>query len=243
MFLVKLGHPMSELTPAPQPLGVNGQRRSNAGEELVAILSIAVLVDASIQPASALQARLLASAIDYASVLGVVAGAAIAVHLESATERSALRRVLAERAFFPVYQPIVVLRTGQPIGYEALTRFVDGTPPDVRFARAAAVGVGFDFELAAIEAAIAGAPPIDGDAFLAVNVSPDLVVRAGRRLRGVLERHRSVSSSKSRSMRRSPTTARSAAPSRGSARSRSRSTMPEPVTPACVTSSRSDRPG
>jgi EAL domain-containing protein (putative c-di-GMP-specific phosphodiesterase class I)/DNA-binding response OmpR family regulator len=158
-----------------------------AGEELVAILSIAVVLDVRVEPASVLQARLLASAIDYASVLGVIAGAAMTLHLESATERAALRRVLAERAFFPVYQPIVVLRTGQPIGYEALTRFVDGTPPDIRFARATAVGVGFDFELAAIEAAIAGAPPIEGDAFLAVNVSPDVVTRAGRRLRGVLD--------------------------------------------------------
>jgi EAL domain-containing protein (putative c-di-GMP-specific phosphodiesterase class I)/DNA-binding response OmpR family regulator len=157
-----------------------------AGDELVAILSIAV-VDASIQPAPVLQARLLASAIDYASVLGVVAGAAIAVRLESATERAALRRVLAGGAFFPVYQPIVLLRTGDPVGYEALTRFVDGTPPDVRFARAAAVGLGFDFELAAIEAAIATAPPIEAGAFLAVNVSPDLVLRADRRLRRVLD--------------------------------------------------------
>ena len=96
--------------------------------------------------------------------------------------------MLASRRFFPVYQPIVALRTQEVIGYEALTRFADGTPPDVRFARAAAVGLGHDFELAAIEAAIDSAPSIGPAGFLAVNVSPGLVVTAGKRLKRVVKR-------------------------------------------------------
>jgi EAL domain-containing protein (putative c-di-GMP-specific phosphodiesterase class I)/DNA-binding response OmpR family regulator len=156
-----------------------------AGEDLVGLLSIGILVDSGTVPVPMLQEKLLASAIDYASVLGAVAGPAIADHRRSAREKAGLRRVLASHEFFPVYQPIVSLRTGLVAGYEALTRFIDGTPPDVRFARATAVGVGFEFELAAIDAAIVAAPPMEAGKFLSVNVSPGLVMTA-RRLRRVL---------------------------------------------------------
>jgi EAL domain-containing protein (putative c-di-GMP-specific phosphodiesterase class I)/CheY-like chemotaxis protein len=160
-----------------------------AGDDLVGLLSIASVFDERRGSLSMLRARLLASAIDYASVLGVVAGRAIADRRLSAREKVELRRVLADRRFFPVFQPIVSLRSGTVVGHEALTRFVDGTPPAVRFARAAAVGLGFDFELAAIEAAIAAAPPNGADGFLAVNVSPGLVVTAGKRLKRVLTKY------------------------------------------------------
>ena len=160
----------------------------HAGEDLVGMLSIATVVDERKDSVSMLRARLLASAIDYASVLGVVAGPAIADRRAWAREKSDLKRVLSSRRFFPVFQPIVALRDREVVGQEALTRFVDGTPPDVRFARAAAVGLGFEFELGAIEAAISAAPSVGADGFLAVNVSPGLVVTAGKRLKRVLQR-------------------------------------------------------
>lgn len=159
-----------------------------AGENLVGLLSIATVIDEGTGSVAMLRARLLASAIDYASVLGVVAGPAITDGRQSAREKADLRRVLAGRRFFPVFQPIVALSTREVVGYEALTRFADGTQPEIRFARAAAVGLGFDFELAAIEAAIAAAPPIPRGGFLAFNVSPGLVVTAGKRLKRVLKR-------------------------------------------------------
>lgn len=158
-----------------------------AGEAFIGLLSIASGVDDKVA-LPMLQARLLASAIDYASVLGVVAGPAIADRRLAAREKAELGRVLASGRFFPVYQPIVELGSRDVVGYEALTRFADGTPPDVRFARAAALGLGFDFELAAIEAAIAAAPPIGPEGFLSLNVSPALIVTAGKRLRRVLKR-------------------------------------------------------
>jgi EAL domain-containing protein (putative c-di-GMP-specific phosphodiesterase class I) len=156
-----------------------------AGEDLVGLLSIGIVVDSGAAQVPLIEAKLLASAIDYASVLGAVAGPAIADRRRSATEKAGLRRVLADREFFAVYQPIVSLRTGHVAGYEALTRFTDGTAPDVRFAQAAAVGIGFEFELAAIDAAISAAPPMEAGVFLSVNVSPGLVLTA-RRLRRVL---------------------------------------------------------
>ncbi len=160
-----------------------------AGEDLVGMLSIASVFDERTDSLSMLRARLLASAIDYASVLGVVAGPAFADRRQSAREKAELRRVLTERRFFPVFQPIVSLGTREVVGHEALTRFIDGTEPSIRFARASAVGLGFDFELATIEAAIGAAPAAGDDGFLAVNVSPGLVVTAGKRLKRVLTRY------------------------------------------------------
>ena len=159
-----------------------------AGDDFVGLLSIASLIDERGGPVSTRQARLLASAIDYASAVAVVAGPAFAKRQGPAREKSDLRAVLTSRRFFPVYQPIVALRSREVVGYEALTRFADGAPPDVRFARAAAVGLGFDLELAAIEAAVEAAPPIGAAGFLGVNVSPGLVVAAGKRLKRALRR-------------------------------------------------------
>jgi EAL domain-containing protein (putative c-di-GMP-specific phosphodiesterase class I)/CheY-like chemotaxis protein len=156
------------------------------GDDLVGLLVIGMVVDASTAPMSLVQARLLSSAIDFASVLGAAAGSTIADRRQSANEKADLREVLVARKFFPVFQPIVSLRTGNVVGHEALTRFIDETPPDLRFARAAAVGIGFDFELAAIEAAIEAAPSLPVGGFLSLNVSPGLVVAAGRRLRRIL---------------------------------------------------------
>jgi EAL domain-containing protein (putative c-di-GMP-specific phosphodiesterase class I) len=44
--------------------------------------------------------------------------------------RERVRRALAEGGLKLVFQPIVALASGEPVGYEALTRFADGTPPD-----------------------------------------------------------------------------------------------------------------
>ena len=156
----------------------------HAGDTLVGMLSIG----SSSSPTPVLQATILAGAIDYASILGFVAGSSLVDRRKSSEEEAHLRRALDESAYFPVYQPVVSLRTGLPVGYEALTRFNDGTPPATRFDRAAALGLGFDYELAAIDAAIAAAPPMGPDHFLSLNVSPELVVAATGRLRESLAR-------------------------------------------------------
>ncbi len=82
--------------------------------------------------------------------------------------------VLAEHRFHVVYQPIYSLSDGALLAVEALTRF-DAEPrrtPDVWFEAAAAAGLGGELELAAIEAAVAGAAGLPPGIALSVNASP-----------------------------------------------------------------------
>lgn len=64
-------------------------------------------------------------------------------------------------------------------GYEALTRFADGTPAEPRFAEAAQVGMGLEIEAATLAAAISAADELPGAAWLSVNVSPRFLVEGG----------------------------------------------------------------
>ncbi len=154
----------------------------HAGDELVGLLWLGVGQEAQ-RPAPVRRAGLLASAIDYASILGATVGSALADRRGRAAIRAELQGALAARAFHPVFQPMVDLGSRHIVGYEALTRFADGTRPDLRFAQAAAVGLGPDYELAAIEAALAAASRLPSDAFLSLNASPGLVLGSTRRLR------------------------------------------------------------
>src|SRR5262249_10564986 len=75
------------------------------------------------------------------------------------TLRSQLTRVhsaLQDDALLPVYQPIVDLRTLEPCGHEALSRFRlrPVRPPSEWFADADAAGFGPQLELRAIRSAI-----------------------------------------------------------------------------------------
>jgi len=126
------------------------------------------------------QATLLAASIDYASMLSAVAGHAIMDRHRAAATRASLRRVLDLAEFYPVFQPIVEIAERTVIGYEALTRFRDGTLPDVRFAEAAGLGLGFEYEAAAIEAALAGARRLPDDSIITLNASPGFVLEGSR---------------------------------------------------------------
>jgi EAL domain-containing protein (putative c-di-GMP-specific phosphodiesterase class I)/CheY-like chemotaxis protein len=156
-----------------------------AGDALVGVLNIGGRSDTP-TPSLGEQAKLMAAAIDYASILTAVAGPALADRRETVEVRARLKRDLAARAFYPVFQPIVALETRQVVGFEALTRFNDGTAPNVRFAEASAFGLGVDYELSAIEAALAEAPKLPKGSFLTMNVSPAVALGAGRRLRRLL---------------------------------------------------------
>jgi EAL domain-containing protein (putative c-di-GMP-specific phosphodiesterase class I) len=100
-----------------------------------------------------------------------------------------LPRVLAERRFRPVFQPIYDLADGRLLAVEAVTRF-DGVPdrsPDRWFAAAHAAGLGVELELAAIEAALHGAQGLPTGVRLSCNASPATV--ADQRLVELVRAH------------------------------------------------------
>jgi EAL domain-containing protein (putative c-di-GMP-specific phosphodiesterase class I)/CheY-like chemotaxis protein len=157
-----------------------------AGDDLVGILTIGIVNNAVKSPLVR-RAKLLAAAIDYANVLSTRAGAAFADRRDVAATRARLRQVLTALQFHPVFQPIVELETSAIVGFEALTRFDDGTRPEVRFAEAAQVGLGPDFELATIRAALEGGARLPDDVFLSLNVTPGFVLHGDRRFRRLVK--------------------------------------------------------
>jgi EAL domain-containing protein (putative c-di-GMP-specific phosphodiesterase class I) len=148
--------------------------------------SVVLGIDPAVRSDSdAARSRLLAAAIDSAALVGVVLGPGLEASEHVWADRTRLADVIEQRQFTPVFQPIVDLASRQVVGYEALTRFADGTRPDVRFAEATRIGMGLDLELAAAAAALDVSDALPASQWLTINVSPELVVE-GARLRQLL---------------------------------------------------------
>ncbi len=103
---------------------------------------------------------------------------AVALARRRAEARDRIEGTIETAAFGPVYQSIVDLSSGATVGYEALTRFGDGTPPDEVFATARECGLGITLEKATLRAAIAGARRLPHPGWLSLNVSPPLLADA-----------------------------------------------------------------
>ena len=123
--------------------------------------------------------------VEFADLAGALIGRDVAERTEAGRGRNHIADVIARRAFRPVFQPIVDLRRNEIVGYEALTRFTDGSNPEVLFDEAAAVGLGVDLETATLGAALAAAEALPGSAWLNLNASPELIL-AGEPLRRLL---------------------------------------------------------
>jgi EAL domain-containing protein (putative c-di-GMP-specific phosphodiesterase class I) len=92
--------------------------------------------------------------------------------------RQRFSRLLAEKKFHTVYQPIINLAQMRIIGYEALSRF-DLDPvrsPDKWFAEAKSIGMDVDLEIACIESAVQVMTVMEHDCYLSINVSPELLM-------------------------------------------------------------------
>ena len=161
-----LPHEVDEIHATPMRLG----------ERMVGIFLLGTMPSGHVaSPAG----DVLAATIDYAAVATAVLGPALAERGRETHERHVLERVLSEHAFHPVFQPIVGLSEGEVIGYEALTRFADGTAPDRRFAEAARLGLGREFEEATLAEILRGAEQLPRGKWLSLNISPELVLRSG----------------------------------------------------------------
>lgn len=95
-----------------------------------------------------------------------------------ASSRRVWRAIEDEDAFGMVFQPIVTLSGREIVGAEALARFAGPPtqPPNSWFEEAAAVSLGVDLELVAVEKALDGMLDFPPEVYLSVNVSPATLV-------------------------------------------------------------------
>jgi EAL domain-containing protein (putative c-di-GMP-specific phosphodiesterase class I) len=111
---------------------------------------------------------------EFAVVAAALLGPTLAAWEGRENARARIRDIIDQRAFVPVFQPIVEIASGSVIGFEALTRFADGLRPDLRFAEAAAAGLGAQLEMACLRAAVTAATDLPSDGWLSLNASPAL---------------------------------------------------------------------
>ena len=119
-----------------------------------------------------------------ASLLGALLAPGLETRHHEADARARIQAILGGSAFTALFQPIVELHTGTVVGHEALSRFADGTLPDVVFGMAGRAGLGIELEVATMRAALEAATSLPPDAYLSLNASPALI--ASGELRGLL---------------------------------------------------------
>ena len=102
--------------------------------------------------------------------------------------RAEIASAIETGAFRTVFQPMVALYKSEVVGYEALTRFDDGTRPDQWFADASALGLGPELELATIRTAVAAARALPPGRFVTINLSPELLLSRQEDLRASISR-------------------------------------------------------
>jgi EAL domain-containing protein (putative c-di-GMP-specific phosphodiesterase class I)/CheY-like chemotaxis protein len=100
------------------------------------------------------------------------------VAAERAQRRSRIEQLLRDGRLTMVFQPIANLASRETVGVEALARFdaEPRRPPNEWFADAADVGLGAELELAAVNIALSHLSRLPAPQYIAVNVSPDIVV-------------------------------------------------------------------
>jgi EAL domain-containing protein (putative c-di-GMP-specific phosphodiesterase class I) len=121
----------------------------------------------------------LPSVSEAAAVAGTILAPALLARRETGAARVQITKLIAAGAFHPEFQPIVDLITGLTVGFEALTRFTSGDPPDRVFSNAAEAGIGCELEAATMRAAVRDAAFLPHDAWLSLNVSPSFLATSG----------------------------------------------------------------
>jgi PAS domain S-box-containing protein len=117
----------------------------------------------------------MASLTEVAAVMGALLGPEASRRQGRREARARLEQVIADAAYEPVFQPIVDLLNGRRAGFEARTRFADGTTAETVFARARGCGMEHALELATLRSAIRAAEDLPVDAWLGLNISAGLL--------------------------------------------------------------------
>jgi len=154
----------------------------------VGLLVLGSSTDAPLPARARMIDELLAEAIDFAGVATGLLGLSLHARAERDRRRADMAALVRDGAFAAAFQPMVELEGGDVIGFEALTRFHDGSGPEARFAEAAGLGLGTELELATLATAVSASQALPDDAFLSVNVSPGLVLERHDDLCRVIER-------------------------------------------------------
>lgn len=113
--------------------------------------------------------------------LGSFAGGLVGTQAEAARHLDSSRRsilsIVENRLFHPVFQPVIDLASGAVVGFEALTRFSDGRPPDEHFALAASAGMSVELEIACAAYAVSEADHLPTGTWFSLNFSPSVIAR------------------------------------------------------------------
>jgi EAL domain-containing protein (putative c-di-GMP-specific phosphodiesterase class I) len=142
-------------------------------DEPIGLLSVGATSAAN---ANRLSGRL-ATLTEFSVMSGAILGPMLSERWQRDRLRAEVQSVIAARAFTPVFQPIVNLATRKFVGYEALTRFSDGTRPDLRFLAADKVGMMVPLEMATLNLQVEQAKRLPKGSFVSLNVSPTLAIR------------------------------------------------------------------
>ena len=106
----------------------------------------------------------------------ILAPALLARH-QLRRERAVMAAMIAAGTFGTVFQPIVDLRSGKKVGFEALTRFGTGISTSETFIRAVRIGLGVELEAATLARAMQTSTDLPPGAWLSINVSAMLLAR------------------------------------------------------------------
>jgi len=117
----------------------------------------------------------------FLAILARLVGEQIAIEEQDIVSRREMierihRVINASNGLKIVHQPIVDLDNGVVAGYEALSRFADGRPPDRHFHEAWSVGRGLELELATVRAALSAIDRLPEGTYLSINASPSVVL-------------------------------------------------------------------
>ena len=122
--------------------------------------------------------ELMPTLLDLAPQIAALLGASWAHDASGGDARRWVQDVLAGGGLRGVFQPIVSLDDRSVVGVEGLTRFGDGTAPDVAFRSARRAGLGTRLESMAMQRLVSGATALPDGCWLSLNLSAATLLAA-----------------------------------------------------------------